>query len=228
MSEIIALQIPEAISKEEYEWFLSKCTKEKQEKLARFRYPQDAYRSLFGEMLIRAMISKHLSLHQDQIKFELNAYGKPHLAGVDSFHFNVSHAGKWVVAVWARVPIGIDVEEVKSIDIRLAQRFFSKIEIDDLLAKSELDQYEYFYDLWTLKESYIKAVGKGLSIPLDSFSMRVLANGAISVISEEEGFHCKQYPLEQGYKLSVCAIKDDFAEHVSVIQMNDLVEYLDN
>ena len=66
--------------------------------------------------------------------------------------------------------IGVDIEKIQLIDLKVAQRFFSEKEYEDLIAKTSSERIAYFYDLWTLKESLTKTLGIGLTIPLNSFS----------------------------------------------------------
>ena len=126
------------------------------------------------------------------------------------FHFNISHSGDWVVLATGPSPLGIDVERIKDIDLDIAKRFFSGREYDDLMLKPDEERFSYFFNLWTLKESYIKAVGKGLSLPLDSFSM-VMEDNRITIKTEsDDNRFFRQYPVAAGYKLSICASGDSF------------------
>ncbi len=89
-----------------------------------------------------------------------NQYGKPYFHGISDQYFNVSHSGKWVVCGWCQYEIGVDVEVVKDIDINIAKRFFDKSEYEVITGKNIDEQKILFYDLWTLKESYIKYIGR--------------------------------------------------------------------
>ncbi|MBY9079507.1 4'-phosphopantetheinyl transferase superfamily protein [Paenibacillus sp. HN-1] len=195
----------------------------RREQVGRFVRKEDAYRSLLGECLVRKAARSQLGLANKDITFVKNKYGKPSLHGVDSFFFNVSHSGDWVVLFWGRGEVGVDVEQVKTIDLGIAERFFSPVEYADLLDRSVEERSAYFFDLWTLKESYIKTVGTGLSTPLDSFSIRVLPGGEISVTPNEKGFRFKQYELSPCYKMSACTCGTEFPETVIQLDVADLL-----
>ncbi len=72
------------------------------------------------------------------------------------------------------MPVGVDIEKIRPIDFAIAERFFTASEYRLLMDTAEQERLQLFYTLWTLKESYIKFVGKGLSIPLDSFAIELL------------------------------------------------------
>lgn len=149
--------------------------------MGRYRYPEDASRTLIGEVLARHIISETFHLPNEQIRFTEGRYGKPAAEGLNDFHFNISHSGKWIVCGAGAQPIGVDVEKIKPINFDIAKRFFSPSEHDDLMEKDESERLSYFYHLWTMKESFIKQAGKGLSLPLDSFSVKLNEQGRASV-----------------------------------------------
>jgi 4'-phosphopantetheinyl transferase len=225
MSEIIAVQVPHELKSAEYDFLMSNVTAAKQKRIKRFLHREDAYRSLIGDILIRVMACKYLHTSNDCLMFEENAYGKPSLAGDGDFHYNLSHSGRWAAAIFGKSPVGIDVEEIKPIDDQIAERFFSLQECKSLLSKAAIDRLDYFYDLWTLKESFIKAVGHGLSIPLHSFSIYFLSDNSISVESGiKSPYFFKQYSLEKKYKLSACSSLDNLPPAFIQITFEELYE----
>jgi 4'-phosphopantetheinyl transferase len=183
----------------------------------------DRERALLGEALVRYLLASAHGLADSGIVFSKNSFGKPMLPD-DKAHFNITHSGKWVACVTDREPVGIDVEKIKQIDSDIAKRFFSKVEYSDLLAKGE-ERLGYFYDLWTLKESFIKAVGKGLSLPLSSFSIRIDGSGEISIDPGDHPgvYHFKQYPIDPEYRFSVCAQNRSFPETVRIYTVEELL-----
>ncbi|MDG3044571.1 hypothetical protein OE903_14005 [Bacillus sp. B6(2022)] len=84
----------------------------------------DARRTLLGEVLIRHIIHEMYALPMEQIIFETEGNGKPVVRQIPSFHFNLSHSGDWVVGAVDDAPVGIDIEEIKPIDLAIAERFF--------------------------------------------------------------------------------------------------------
>lgn len=92
--------------------------------MGRYRYPEDASRTLIGEVLARHIISETFHLPNEQIRFTEGRYGKPAAEGLNDFHFNISHSGKWIVCGAGAQPIGVDVEKIKPINFDIAKRFF--------------------------------------------------------------------------------------------------------
>jgi 4'-phosphopantetheinyl transferase len=112
---------------------------------------------------------------------------RPYVAEPESYRdlvFNVSRThGRVVCLVAWRRQIGVDVEDAsRSIETtEIAERFFSTAEIRDLRALPPSQQRIRFFAYWTLKESYVKARGVGLSIPLEKFSFNITQRDSIRV-----------------------------------------------
>lgn len=194
----------------------------KQERIRNFLHHEDAIRTLLAEVLIRKIICDDLNIINKDIAFGKNEYGKPFLKNVNDFHFNISHSENWVVCATSRYEVGIDIEYVKPIDFEIAKRYFSKDEYRDLMIRKFDQRLSFFYDLWTLKESYIKAVGKGLSIPLNSFCFIISQAGKIQGDKSLDGWIFKQYNIERDYKMSVCSAEKDFLNYVIIKDVSEL------
>ncbi|NPD46264.1 MULTISPECIES: 4'-phosphopantetheinyl transferase superfamily protein [unclassified Lentimicrobium] len=142
-----------------------------QQKVDTFRFPADKQRSLMGDLMVRKFYSQKLNQNPKEIDFEYTEHQKPLLKNVDGEYFNISHSGNYVVVAFSDKPVGIDVELIKKDRRNIAERFFTPSEIIDMnAAGTEEEQIKYFYQLWTLKESYMKAIGDGLTMSLSSFS----------------------------------------------------------
>lgn len=144
-------------------------------KIDRYRFERDRHTCLVTRGLLRFVVSRYTQVPPQFLGFRENDFGKPGLKpGVTDIpiQFNLSHShGLTACAVVLDSQIGIDVENVsRKIDLKIARRFFSKNESEYL---EEVGEKEVFFDFWTLKESYIKAKGKGLSIPLNKFSFTI-------------------------------------------------------
>ena len=230
MITIYAVNISKPLPDVQFHSYLQKIPEDKQKRIQAFLRREDATRALIGQILLRIIIQDMLGIPGNVISFEQNKYGKPSLKNNEGFHFNLSHSGDWVVLAVDSRQIGIDVERIMDIDV--AKRFFSPREYNDLIARPAALRIEYFFDLWTLKESYIKAIGKGLSQPLDSFAM-VFEKGKIRIIKDDsKEWFFRQYPIAPGYKLSVCAASDNFPERIvnktADSLYNDFVRLQDN
>ncbi len=139
----------------------------------RFRFEKDKRLFLLARGLLRYSLSGYLKILPEQIEFYENNFGKPFLKHDSSLDFNLSHSGGVaVLAISKGGYIGVDIEQATSQRAHndIAANFFTPEECALIRQYPEERQHEVFFQLWTLKEAYIKARGKGLSIPLDSFS----------------------------------------------------------
>ncbi|MEK6246930.1 MAG: 4'-phosphopantetheinyl transferase superfamily protein [Planctomycetales bacterium] len=151
-------------------------------RLARLRLERVRNEYLVTRALIRSVLSRYADVDPKAWSFSQSNHGKPIVkapwAGYQSF--NISHsAGVVVCAVAAEGDLGIDIESInrKTTGVPIARRFFSTHEVGTLVAAGPSRQQEVFIQIWTLKESYIKAVGHGLTIPLDSFFLAFRTDG---------------------------------------------------
>jgi 4'-phosphopantetheinyl transferase len=195
----------------------------KKARIKRFYHYEDALRSLLGDLLTRHLICQKLNLKNQQLQFNQTEYGKPFLRNARHFSYNISHSGEWVVCALATSAVGVDVEKMAGVDRSLAQRIFTPEEYQALITKSISEQQPYFYSLWTLKESFIKAVGQGLSIPLTSFAIRLDPGEPITVYPPPSGggYFFKQYDWDETYRLAVCATTNVFSDKVKVITLDE-------
>ncbi|MBZ9636383.1 4'-phosphopantetheinyl transferase family protein [Clostridium sp. FP1] len=192
---------------------------------------KDKIRTLIGEILIRTIIFQKLSITNKDITFEKNLYGKPYLKGYPKFKFNISHSGEFVVCAIDDKPIGVDIEKVKYIEYEeIAESFFSSSEFQ-YIDKEDLNIKLYkFYEIWTLKESYIKCCGRGLSILLKSFSIDIDQYDNIKVtINNEHNEHVfRRFDIGLGYKMAVCSVNKEISNNIIVIDQNSLInKFLD-
>lgn len=227
INQVYALKIEYEFPKTKFD-MLNKCVQQEQrERIMKFKLYKDALRTLAADILIRKIIINKTGLKNSDILFKRNQYGKPCFKKNPNFQFNLSHSGQWVVCIVSNVPVGIDIEEIKPIDLGIAIRFFTKEEIEDLFSLVEPERLVYFYDLWTLKESYIKALGKGLSVPLNTFAFKRDLNGLfyLQIYDQKRSYYFKQYNIFDNYKLSVCSSKKIFTDNVSILDMDKL--YMD-
>ena len=134
------------------------------------RYQSQSQRKhfLFGRMLLKAILSKYAGCAPTDLQLDIDTRGKPFLNSNNPLclSFNLSHSGnRLVVAVSKNHDLGVDLENIKREReiLKIAQRYFSLSEIRGLKHLSKALQITRFYELWTLKESVVKACGYGLS-----------------------------------------------------------------
>lgn len=207
------------------EQLLNRVAPDKKARLKRFYHMEDTLRGLFADLLMRDVIMRKTGLSNEEISFTANYYGKPFLEGREDVQFNLSHSGVWVVGAIDNQPVGIDVEQVQSIDLAISRNYYSPDEHRDLMSKD--DKFDYFFTLWALKESYIKILGKGLSHPLDAFSIKFITPDEIIINVESkriDDIFFRQYHIDNGYKMAVCAAHDRIPQHVHRLETQDLIK----
>lgn len=144
---------------------------------ARFVFERDRVSYIAAHILLRQTLSACADIPAGQWDLVSTPSGKPVLAAHQAgcgLSFNLSHTEGLVACVVGRgTDVGVDVEVVASrnVSVEVAERFFSPAEVAHLRACADGVRDVRFTELWTLKEAYIKAVGTGLSHPLDTFSV---------------------------------------------------------
>jgi 4'-phosphopantetheinyl transferase len=143
----------------------------------RYHFPRDREHFTVARGLLRDILGRYLKTPPGQLRFCHHPHGKPGLAGEtggERLCFNVSHShGLALYAVTRGRAVGVDVERIRP-DLSeedIAERFFSPREVAALRALPTNMQPAAFFHCWTRKEAYIKATGKGLSIPLNEFDV---------------------------------------------------------
>jgi 4'-phosphopantetheinyl transferase len=196
-----------------YRDFLTAQEKQQEQ---RFYFARDRHRYLLTRALVRTVLSRYIPIAASDWHFEPSAYGRPMIVNnhelIRNLSFNISHTdGLIVLAVTRASLIGVDTESTcREISLEVAHRYFSPKEVTALRALPVRLQRRRFLDLWTLKESYIKARGMGLSIPLNMFSFNLDENQS-SVISFDNDFDdlpsrwiFYQLSLSNEYAVALC------------------------
>jgi 4'-phosphopantetheinyl transferase len=162
---------------------------EERDQLHRFRFIEDQNRYLITRALVRTILSRYSSIRPENWLFTKDRYGRPKVANADrptkAISFSISHtAGLILCGLACELTLGVDVENFHvrtTAHSEIADRFFSPSEAAALRKLSKNIQPERFFHYWTLKESYIKARGLGLSVPLDCFAFRFTGENDVRV-----------------------------------------------
>jgi 4'-phosphopantetheinyl transferase len=142
-------------------------------RLEHYRWERDRQIYLATRVLVRTVLSKYESVAPADWVFSADAHGRPTIVGLGAWlNFNLSNTHGLVVCAVAReIAVGVDVENTeRAAPVELAERFFARVEVEALNALHSAERASRFFDYWTLKESYIKARGIGLALPLDRFA----------------------------------------------------------
>jgi 4'-phosphopantetheinyl transferase len=164
---------------------------DEQARAARFHFERDRRRFIVGRGALRIMVGRYLGADPDQLRFRYESHGKPSLS-VEFNHcglrFSLAHSNELAVYAFTRGrELGIDVEYIHSLPDaeQIAARFFSAQENVTLRTLPESQRLEAFFNCWTRKEAYIKAIGDGLSHPLDQFQVSLSPEEAARLLNVE-------------------------------------------
>ena len=156
----------------------------------RFHFERDRLRFVTGRGVLRELLGRYLGRPPALIRFAYNEYGKPSLSEeVGGLRFNSSHShGVALYAFTLGNEVGVDVELLREdfASVEIAERFFSRAEVSALGSLPAHLRTEGFFNCWTRKEAYIKALGEGLSHPLDSFAVSLAPAEPACLISTDE------------------------------------------
>lgn len=185
------------------------------DRAARYRFMQDRRRFIISRGILRILLGRYLSVPSGKIEFNFSKLGKPGLTAHEKLHFNLAHAKDMAIFGFTLFhDLGVDIEfHNPDIEVReIAQRFFSQKEEKELLTLAAKLQIEAFYRCWTRKESFIKALGGGLSIPLDRFSVSLLADIPPAILTLDlKGMEAEEWSIidcsPDGHYSAAAAVK---------------------
>ncbi len=181
----------------EYNKWYSLMSVDKQLRADRFRFVNDKKRIVAGDMLARKAIAEWCGVTPESIAFGKKEHGKPYAKDL-AVEFNISHSGDMVVCAVDDKPVGIDIEQIRPIDLTVAKRICTDEELLYLFGYAPTDQdFTYttdtkiltrFFELWTAREAYGKCIGEGISLISDfpsnsTIAKRIFADYVIHVCS---------------------------------------------
>ena len=146
----------------DYEKSLSMMTSERTEQINRITHDKTRRLSVLAELLCKQLAGEFLSRNIEEIIIKKDEKGKPFLAG-ENVHISISHSGEYVAAAVADTPVGIDIEVMKSPDMRVAERLCTESDREYLFGDNGEPQDIKFYKIWTAKEAYFKRKGTGIT-----------------------------------------------------------------
>jgi len=159
------------------------------ERASRVHFEKHRNHFVVGRGGLRHVLARYVDVRPEEFRFSYGDYGKPALAE-GQLRFNMSHShGVALFAVSTDRELGVDVEHVRAdfASEDIAQRFFSRAEVKTFNALKKEEQVAAFFRCWTRKEAYIKAIGRGLSEPLDAFDVTLAPGDAAALLRAERG-----------------------------------------
>jgi 4'-phosphopantetheinyl transferase len=164
--------VPLALPEDRFSRFEQVLSRDERARADRFRFAVHRQHFVAGRGVLRYLLGHYAAMPPAQIQFREGAYGKPALAPPSPVRFNASHSGGLgMYAIADRREVGIDIEQHRTMDDLegIAKHYFASGELAELEKLAPEDRKAAFFRCWSRKEAFVKAVGAGLSLPLDSF-----------------------------------------------------------
>ncbi|MDE7286171.1 MAG: 4'-phosphopantetheinyl transferase superfamily protein [Lachnospiraceae bacterium] len=192
---------------------LDELTNERASRIMKYLKAEDRKRSLGAGLILNKVLPRY---GVSPAGIRVGQDGKPKAEGIC---FNLSHAGNMVICAVAEKEVGCDVEKIAKMPEGVAERFFHQDEIEYIYACQGSERDERFFQIWTMKESYIKMTGEGMRLSFDRFVF-LTESGEIQVRRDGRilSCHVMEYDIP-GYKVSVCAWEDKFARTIAYINL---------
>ncbi len=159
---------------------------DEQQKANNFYFEQHKTSYILRKIALRQILSKYCMITSNAINFKYTYYQKPYFE-INPFNlqFNMSHSHNMAILAITKIhPIGADLEYLKPIEdvTDLALQFFSPQEFSKFALVPTNQKVKAFYTIWTRKEAFVKAIGKGLSYSLNTFDVAFLPNDPVNIL----------------------------------------------
>jgi 4'-phosphopantetheinyl transferase len=184
------------------------------DRAGRFRFERHRAAFTLSRGLLRVILANLLNLDPAAVRFAYGPHGKPAVLGGGRLQFNLSHSGGMTVyAIGEGLDVGIDVERIRPLrDLHgVARRFFSPAEYADLQSIDSARQEAAFFNCWTRKESFIKALGEGMAFPLHRFQVSLRPEEPVRLVAIDGSID-----LAQSWSLHDIAPAEGYAAAVAV------------
>lgn len=212
------------INNDHYQIFRNSVSGERKQKADRYHFINDSKRSICAELLLQYSLYQSFR-HIVPLDIGYNKFGKPFLNNIRDFSYNLSHSGDWVVIAYGNSEVGIDIEKIHIGKEYNLDHYFSAEEKSYLHSATGAERNQRFIQLWTLKESYLKYIGTGLSTKLDSFSVNAI-NGILTFSNNEiqSDIRLKSYRFDSDYYMSICSMEKNII--INKISIDQMIQFI--
>ena len=180
----------------------------RQQKIAILRNDRDRNRSLGAGLLLDHGLAVY-GLQERSVEYDIGQWGKPALKYHPEICFSLSHSGDYAICTIGDRPVGNDIEHVREGRLKVANRFFAEEELAWLYeAETEEERTGRMFRLWTMKESFLKVIGRGMSLSLKDFVIRMDEESGRARVRhsfDAKYYYMREYGEIDGYCTAVCA-----------------------
>ncbi len=211
MVKVYVASIDRLLEDDYFELKKQSVSEERKKKIGACKMKTDKARSLAAGLLLQFAWNSYKRKNSEMIEISYIKNGKPVCISDKAFHFNLSHSGEYVACAVSEEVVGIDIQQVKKVDLLIAKRFFLPEEYELILKTQQNEQSRIFCKLWTGKESYIKYTGDGMMQLMNSF----MVNTKDSYIYDKKNsikIPVKWYTDILDYQIAVCSLEKQFIE----------------
>lgn len=174
-------------SPDELSRFSSLLSTDEKARAKKFYFERDSNRYTVGRGILRLLLGAYLEMEASRIEFAYGQHGKPAVEIIFQnriLQFNLSHSNDQAVYIfgWDR-SVGIDIEHIRPLQDAddFAEQFYSARERDLITSLSGENKWATFFKIWTCKEAFLKANGKGLTLPLDHAEIHLHSDGSVTL-----------------------------------------------
>ena len=220
--KLYALNVQWLYDERDFMSLLNCVNEDRRAKALSFRFTKDRALSLGAGLLLNFALLREVPGMRIPPKILLGEYGKPFLSEQGAPAIGFTHSGEYAACAIGYEEVGVDIEQVGYAEPDVARRCFVGEELSRVMPDGHHVDVEEFFRLWTLKESFIKRIGTGLS--LDPLRFEILA-GELKHVRQDydtQCYHCKLYEELPGYKISLCMSGGEFPKQVEIVQQAEL------
>ena len=219
--ELFLLNITDALDKSKETKLTKLISEYRLSKLKKFVFREDYLRSFYAECLLRFILCQKLELANSNINILYTKYGKPYIYG-ENIKFSISHSGDWVMVAISNMPVGVDIERIHHKDTYIIEKIFSSDEKKEIYENFDVSD-EKHYELWTLKESYMKFTGLGFQLPLDQCEFKKTSHGY--VLENYNQLQFRSFRLMSDYMISVATFVGIYVNTLNIVKPSMIYDY---
>lgn len=225
MIQLYLLETEKLNNDEIFTKYYNRLSPYRKEKTDKMRMRKDKNLSLAVGIIIDTYL-KHINMNEKDMHYGIEEYGKPYFENLKNLHFNASHSGEIAICAFSDTEVGCDIEIISKSNTDLAKRFFTRVEYEFIISANEKSnniysqQAERFCRIWTLKESFLKLTGEGISNGLDTFEIRFKNDNTPTVIKNSTllPFYFKEYSFKN-YRIALCSKENTFPEEITILNI---------
>ena len=200
--------------------YLNHFKSDRQQKIQSYRQLADQNRTVWAELFARYLLCNMIPAKWEEISIERDLKGKPYVKALkDEWQINLSHSGSWIICSIGKCNNGVDVETETDDFEEIARHFFLPKEFSALQKMPLSCRKKAFLCYWTIKESYLKYTGEGLTRNLSEVDCAEILKGTKSIAG-------KNFLLPNGAVVGICTKRNCLPTHINFVSINMLKIFL--